>query len=140
MQIALLDVLSRKAQTLISTATNKSKRLSSGSTTILENYLTMKLPINNIRRYHKNSFLGQYLLQFIVKMIKEVGMTQYLIGFAIPCLCYFLITLVFSSNACTCKNSTEAGISTSLILFFKNAYILIFFTDAGILTDVSSFL
>ena len=33
-----------------------------GSTTILENYLIMKLLINSIRRY---LFLGQYLLQFI---------------------------------------------------------------------------
>ena len=65
-RIALLGVLSRKAQALLSIATNKSKRLSSGSTTIQENYLTMKLLINSIRRYHKNPFLRQYFLQFIV--------------------------------------------------------------------------
>ena len=56
MQIALLGVLSRKAQTLLSIATNQSKRLNSGSTIIQENYLTMKLPINSIRRYHNNLF------------------------------------------------------------------------------------
>ena len=58
MQIALLGVLSRKAQTLLSIATNQSKRLNSGSTIIQENYLTMKLPINSIRRYHNNLFWG----------------------------------------------------------------------------------
>ena len=49
MPIVLLDALSRKEQTLISTATNKSRRLSGGSTTILENSLTMETdPVKRI--------------------------------------------------------------------------------------------
>ena len=79
MPIALLGALSQKEQTLITTATYKAWRLSSASTTILENYLTMKLPINATGTWHKKFlFMGQYLLQFIA-FLTGYSVTAFLI-------------------------------------------------------------